>query len=89
MEAGMTAVQQLPGSMSRPQLILVLLPENAPELRREVKRWGDTERHVPIQCVVRDHALDNMYYAVERLSLQRSGKWERANDQYCNNVALK
>ncbi|KAI0745804.1 Piwi domain-containing protein [Earliella scabrosa] len=70
MEAGMTAVQQLPGSMSRPQLILVLLPENAPELRREVKRWGDTERHVPIQCV-------------------RSGKWERANDQYCNNVALK
>ncbi|TFK93742.1 Piwi-domain-containing protein [Polyporus arcularius HHB13444] len=54
----------------RPQLMLVILPEFAADIKREVKYWGDIKRSVPTQCV-------------------RGGKWEKFNDQYCNNLALK
>ncbi|KAI0703384.1 Piwi domain-containing protein [Cerioporus squamosus] len=53
-----------------PQLMLVILPAFAADIKREVKYWGDVKHSVPTQCV-------------------RGGKWERFNDQYCNNVALK
>ncbi|CDO70771.1 hypothetical protein BN946_scf184798.g86 [Trametes cinnabarina] len=53
-----------------PELIIVILPNNAADLRRRVKHWGDIKMKVPTQCV-------------------RGGKWQRASDQYCNNVLLK
>ncbi|OJT08947.1 Protein argonaute-2 [Trametes pubescens] len=53
-----------------PQLIIVILPNAAPDCRRAVKHWGDIQRNISTQCV-------------------RSPKWRNANDQYCNNVALK
>ncbi|KAL1947711.1 hypothetical protein VTO73DRAFT_13435 [Trametes versicolor] len=49
-----------------PQLIIVILPNAAPDCRRAVKHWGDIQRNISTQCV-----------------------WGKANDQYCNNVALK
>lgn len=51
-------------------LILVILPQTAPDIRKEVKQWGDIETGVPTQCV-------------------RADKLTKANNQYCNNVALK
>ncbi len=35
-----------------PQLMLVILPEFAADIKREVKYWGDIKRSVPTQCVV-------------------------------------
>jgi hypothetical protein len=51
-------------------LILVILPQSAPDIRKHVTHWGDFVSGIPTQCV-------------------RSDKLARANDQYCNNVALK
>ncbi|KZT69027.1 Piwi-domain-containing protein [Daedalea quercina L-15889] len=58
------------GQQISPAIIIVLLPANAPELRRAVKHWGDVTRGIPTQCL-------------------RSGKWQKLNDQYINNIALK
>lgn len=62
----------LPGKPSlKPQpLIIVLLPQSAAEIRKDVKQWSDMISGVPTQCI-------------------RQGKVASANDQYCNNVALK
>ena len=35
-----------------PQLILVILPQAAAELRLQVKNWGDVDKGVATQCVV-------------------------------------
>ena len=35
-----------------PQLILVILPQAAADLRLQVKNWGDVEKGVATQCVV-------------------------------------
>ena len=41
----------------KPHLILVVLPENAADVKLTVKRWGDIERGVVTQCIVsRVHA---------------------------------
>ncbi|KAI0094028.1 Piwi domain-containing protein [Irpex rosettiformis] len=50
--------------------VLVILPQNAAVLRKEVKQWSDCIRGIATQCV-------------------RQGKYEKSNDQYCNNLALK
>lgn len=33
-------------------IVLVILPDRAEEIRREVKRWGEITAGVPTQCVV-------------------------------------
>jgi hypothetical protein len=35
-----------------PQLVLVILPQSAAELRQQVKQWGDVDRGIATQCVV-------------------------------------
>ncbi|CAE6435814.1 hypothetical protein ACGC1H_000833 [Rhizoctonia solani] len=35
-----------------PELIICVIPYPAPEIRAEIKRWGDCEVGVPTQCVV-------------------------------------
>lgn len=35
-----------------PQLIVVILPNAAPDCRRAVKHWGDIQRNISTQCVV-------------------------------------
>lgn len=35
-----------------PDLIVVVLPEHAAELRKVVKNWGDVSTGIPTQCVV-------------------------------------
>ncbi|KAH0830397.1 hypothetical protein J3R83DRAFT_1791 [Lanmaoa asiatica] len=63
-----TAGQNVP----QPDLILVILPQSAPEIRFQVKRHGDVQEGF--------NPLD---------FIQRVDKVARANDQYCNNVAMK
>ena len=46
------------GTNLPPKLILVILPEQALELRRHVKHWGEKIGGVPTQCVVSNHASD-------------------------------
>lgn len=38
---------------ARPDFVLAVLPDEAEPIRRAVKFWGDIERGVPTQCVVR------------------------------------
>ncbi|KAG8217323.1 putative argonaute-like protein [Butyriboletus roseoflavus] len=68
----MQAARQATASNNAPQpdMILVILPPSAPEIRFQVKRHGDVQEGVITQCV-------------------RVDKVSRANDQYCNNVAMK
>ena len=40
------------GRAANPDLILVILPESAEDLRNAVKRFGDIECGVKTQCVV-------------------------------------
>ncbi|KIM56858.1 hypothetical protein SCLCIDRAFT_29288 [Scleroderma citrinum Foug A] len=54
----------------RPDLLLVVLPSSAADIRFAVKQFGDVFHGVPTQCV-------------------REDKTARANNQYCNNVAMK
>ncbi|KIJ60652.1 hypothetical protein HYDPIDRAFT_43184 [Hydnomerulius pinastri MD-312] len=54
----------------QPDMILVILPPSAAEIRFAVKQHGDVLHGVVTQCV-------------------RVDKIARANDQYCNNVAMK
>ncbi|KAF9228654.1 Piwi-domain-containing protein [Gyrodon lividus] len=54
----------------QPDLILVILPSSAADIRFSVKQHGDVLKGVVTQCV-------------------RVDKIARANDQYCNNVAMK
>jgi hypothetical protein len=75
-----------------PQLILVILPQSAADVRLRVKRWGDVARGVATQCVVRGHPLVS-FFCTDRV-FQREGKIYKnskylPNDQYCNNVAIK
>ncbi|EKM56056.1 uncharacterized protein PHACADRAFT_257103 [Phanerochaete carnosa HHB-10118-sp] len=61
--AGMKAVARLPKlqgvdkngrpsqEMQKPDFMLVILPEHAPELRKATKWWGDVLRGIPTQCV--------------------------------------
>ncbi|KAH7929773.1 Piwi-domain-containing protein [Leucogyrophana mollusca] len=59
---------------SLPDLILVILPSNAADIRLAVKQWGDVINGISTQCVREDKVTKAV------------GK----NDsQYCNNVALK
>ncbi|KAL4065381.1 Piwi-domain-containing protein [Scleroderma citrinum] len=51
-------------------LLLVVLPASAADIRFAVKRFGDVLNGIPTQCV-------------------REDKIARANNQYCNNVAMK
>ncbi|GJE87996.1 Piwi-domain-containing protein [Phanerochaete sordida] len=73
LEQAERSIRHITGSV--PDFLLVLLPANAPELRKEVKWWGDCVRGVPTQCV--------------RGGKYNGAKNDRALDQYCNNVALK
>ncbi|KAH7889904.1 Piwi-domain-containing protein [Phlebopus sp. FC_14] len=57
-------------SAGNPDLLLVVLPSQAAEIRFAVKQYGDVLRGIVTQCV-------------------RQDKIARANDQYCNNVAMK
>ncbi|KAN0075335.1 Piwi domain containing protein [Tylopilus felleus] len=66
----MRAAQEAAGNNAIPDLILVILPPSALEIRYQVKRHGDVLHGVVTQCV-------------------RVDKVARANDQYCNNVAMK
>lgn len=72
-------------------IILVVLPQNAAVLRREVKQWSDMLRGVPTQCVVCTAFLlhNRLLLSVSIPFSQRQGKYEKSNDQYCNNLALK
>ncbi|KAM6492052.1 Piwi domain containing protein [Amanita muscaria] len=67
------------GSAANAQLILVLLPESAEELRNAVKTFGDIEIGVQTQCVKwsRDRPRDVM------------SRDKRRINQYCNNLILK
>ncbi|KAI6110019.1 Piwi domain-containing protein [Pisolithus sp. B1] len=65
LNAGKEASQQNP-----PDLILVVLPSSAAEIRLAVKQFGDVHTGISTQCV-------------------REDKIARANNQYCNNVAMK
>ncbi|KAI0345055.1 Piwi-domain-containing protein [Trametopsis cervina] len=62
------------GKSQRPQMVLVVLPAEAEQIRRVVKYYGDVEYGIPTQCVRR-----GKYDAAS----------PKALDQYCNNVALK
>ncbi|KAF8840966.1 Piwi-domain-containing protein [Paxillus ammoniavirescens] len=65
------AARQATGHESQqPDLILVILPSSAADIRFSVKQHGDVRTGVVTQCV-------------------RVDKIARANDQYCNNVAMK
>ncbi|RDX55086.1 Piwi-domain-containing protein [Lentinus brumalis] len=63
------------GQVHQPDMILVILPANAEECRNTVKVWGDWG-DLPARPAM-------------PVLCVRSGKWDRANDQYCNNLALK
>ncbi|KAI6043075.1 Piwi domain-containing protein [Pisolithus marmoratus] len=65
LNAGREASMQTP-----PDLILVVLPSSAAEIRLAVKQFGDVHTGISTQCV-------------------REDKIARANNQYCNNVAMK
>lgn len=54
----------------RPDLLVVVLPSSAADIRFAVKQFGDVFYGIPTQCV-------------------REDKIARANNQYCNNVAMK
>ncbi|TFY78278.1 hypothetical protein EWM64_g5734 [Hericium alpestre] len=60
-------IMQLPAA---PKLVLFILPDNAAEIKKAIKFWGDTQYGISTQCV-------------------RQNKAARANNQYCNNLALK
>ena len=74
----------------KPELVLCILPQHGTEIRQVIKNWGDVKRSVSTQCVV-----CGIYYWVVLIqhalliNVKRTGKWEKANDQYCGNVALK
>lgn len=53
-----------------PDLLLVVLPSSAADIRFAVKHYGDVRHGVSTQCV-------------------REDKIAKANNQYCNNVAMK
>ncbi|KAI5983814.1 Piwi domain-containing protein [Pisolithus albus] len=65
LDAGREASQQTP-----PDLILVVLPSSAAEIRLAVKQFGDVHTGISTQCVREDRVA-------------------KANNQYCNNVAMK
>ncbi|KAF8558461.1 Piwi-domain-containing protein [Imleria badia] len=71
-QALMQAAQQATAghNVAQPDLILVILPPSALEIRSQVKRHGDILHGVVTQCIRVDKAAN-------------------ANDQYCNNVAMK
>lgn len=48
-------------SKERPDFVLVVLPDEAEPIRRAVKFWGDIERGVPTQCVVRGFYRSNLH----------------------------
>jgi eukaryotic translation initiation factor 2C len=56
-------------------LVLVILPRSAGGIRAKVKQWGDVHHGIMTQCVREDKLWDRGQY--------------KANDQYCNNVAIK
>ncbi|KAF7796477.1 hypothetical protein EIP86_007654 [Pleurotus ostreatoroseus] len=82
-DAGMAAIHGAPrvtdsagrSVMPRPSIILVILPRDALEMRKQVKQWGDVQHGIPTQCV-RGGKYDKPGSPSSR-------------DQYCNNVALK
>ncbi|KII88705.1 hypothetical protein PLICRDRAFT_41918 [Plicaturopsis crispa FD-325 SS-3] len=57
-----------------PDLIFIILPESAAEIRRAVKRWGDVQVGVVTQCV-------------KESKIKRAA--QRNDTQYGNNLALK
>ena len=70
--------------------VLAVLPQNAAVLRKQVKQWSDCIRGIATQCVVCYTSIDTSPALTKLYSgIQRQGKYERSNDQYCNNLALK
>ncbi|TFK93746.1 Piwi-domain-containing protein [Polyporus arcularius HHB13444] len=65
---------QIWGRANSPDMILVILPTNAEDCRNTVKVWGDWG--TPERVAIPTQCV-------------RTGKWERADSQYCNNLALK
>lgn len=63
-----------PGYNKPPEIVLVILPQSAAEIRQDVKRAGDVTLGVSTQCVREDNIA------------KFSG---RQLDQYCNNIAIK
>ncbi|KAG1835277.1 Piwi domain-containing protein [Suillus variegatus] len=57
-----------------PEIVLVILPQSAADIRQDVKRAGDVTLGVSTQCVREDNIA------------KFSG---RQLDQYCNNIAIK
>ena len=47
----MESVKDFPDK-PRPGFLLVILPQDAAPLRKEVKQWGDMFQGIPTQCVV-------------------------------------
>ena len=86
MEAAQAATQDIPNK-PRPGLVVVILPQSAGPLRKAVKQWGDLMQGIPTQCVVSPGT--QLRRRRPHFCYQRAGKYESANDQYCNNVALK
>lgn len=56
----------------RPDFVLVVLPDDAEPIRRAVKFWGDIDRGVPTQCVVRIFVAFGMLYLSMRLTTYTS-----------------
>jgi eukaryotic translation initiation factor 2C len=63
--------------MKKADLILVILPFPAMDIKKQVKRWGDVDYGVATQCVIAPK--------VTMANLQA----QKNNDQYVNNVVLK
>ncbi|KAI0706856.1 Piwi domain-containing protein [Cerioporus squamosus] len=62
------------GGSTHPDMILVILPTNAEDCRNTVKVWGD---------------WGTSARGAIATQCVRTGKWVRADSQYCNNLALK
>lgn len=50
--AGAEAVKYFGPKAVGPTLIMTIIPSAAPELRKQIKRWGDVERGVATQAIV-------------------------------------
>jgi len=73
LEALMAIVKMASGA--HVDLVLVILPKSAADIRAKVKQWGDVDHGIMTQCVRED-------------KLWERGQF-KAKDQYCNNVAIK
>ena len=71
----------------RAGFILVILPERAEEVRNLVKHTGDVVLGVATQCVVSSALIKTTRQS--EIILQKEDKMVGANNQYCNNLALK